>query len=198
MDRRCVLLISQWSALLWNILEDMKEPVCYIPSGICLGLAVTATAAVINRPVCSGRRRDIKKAAAFFLFAAYAAIVLQLAFFSREPGSRKGVDLQLFGTWGNEILPHEYLVENILMFIPFGLLIPFALPWAEKKKNCILWILAIIGAVAAVAGIAYAVYRFFTPDYLEDFEDDFDDDFDDDFFEDEEEEKTEDKEGADA
>ena len=49
----------------------------------------------------------------------------------------------------------------------------------EKKKNCILWVLAIIGAVAAVAGIAYAVYRFFTPDYLEDFEDDFDDDFDD-------------------
>ena len=138
MDRRCVLLISQWSALLWNILEDMKEPVCYIPSGICLGLGVTATAAVLNRPVCSGRQRDIKKAAAFFLIAAYAAIVLQLAFFSREPGSRKGVDLQLFGTWGNEILPHEYLVENILMFIPFGLLIPFAFPWAEKKKNCIL------------------------------------------------------------
>ena len=60
----------------------------------------------------------------------------------------------------------------------------------EKKKSCILWILAMIGAVAAVAGIAYAVYRFVTPDYLEDFEDDFDDDFDDDFFEDEEEEET--------
>ena len=56
----------------------------------------------------------------------------------------------------------------------------------EKKKNCILWALAIIGAIAAVAAIAYGVYRFFTPDYLEDFEDDFDDDFDDDFFEDEE------------
>lgn len=58
----------------------------------------------------------------------------------------------------------------------------------EKKKTCILWILAIIGAVAAVAAIAYAVYRFFTPDYLEDFEDDFEDEFDDDFFEDEESE----------
>ena len=56
----------------------------------------------------------------------------------------------------------------------------------DKKKNCILWVLAIIGAVAAVAAIAYAVYRFFTPDYLEDFEDDFEDEFDDDFFEDEE------------
>ena len=58
---------------------------------------------------------------------------------------------------------------------------------ADKRLNTILWVLAIIGAVAAVAGIAYAVYRFFTPDYLDDFEDDFDDDFDDDFFEDEKE-----------
>lgn len=62
----------------------------------------------------------------------------------------------------------------------------------DKKKNCILWILAIIGVVAAVAAIAYGVYRFFTPDYLEDFEEDFDDDFDDEFFEDEE--KTEETE----
>ena len=52
----------------------------------------------------------------------------------------------------------------------------------EKCKNVIVWVLAILGAVAAVAGIAYAVYRFFTPDYLEDFEDDFEDDFDDEFF----------------
>lgn len=56
----------------------------------------------------------------------------------------------------------------------------------EKDKNTVLWVLAIIGAVAAVAGIAFAVYRFFAPDYLEDFEEDFDDDFDD-YFEDEEE-----------
>ena len=56
----------------------------------------------------------------------------------------------------------------------------------EKEKNTVLWVLAIIGAVAEVAGIACAVYHFFAPDYLEDFEEDFDDDFDD-YFEDEEE-----------
>lgn len=55
----------------------------------------------------------------------------------------------------------------------------------EKKCNTVLWVFAVIGAIAAVAGIAYAVYRYFTPDYLEDFEDDFDEDFEDDFFEDE-------------
>jgi len=57
----------------------------------------------------------------------------------------------------------------------------------EKAKNTLLWVLAIVGAVAAIAGIAYAVYKFFAPDYLEDFEEDFEDDFDDDFFSDDDE-----------
>lgn len=61
----------------------------------------------------------------------------------------------------------------------------------EKKRNNLVWILAIIGAICAIAGIAYAVYRYMTPDYLEDFDDDFDDEIDenveveDDIFEDE-------------
>ena len=42
----------------------------------------------------------------------------------------------------------------------------------------------LVADLLAVAGIAYAVYRFFTPDYLEDFDEDFDDDFDD-YFSDE-------------
>lgn len=58
----------------------------------------------------------------------------------------------------------------------------------KKKSNILVWVLAIVGAVAAIAGIAYAVYRFLTPDYLEDFEEDFEDDFDDCF---EDEDKTE-------
>lgn len=58
----------------------------------------------------------------------------------------------------------------------------------DDRKNCIFWVLAIVGAVAVIAGIAYAVYRYMTPDYLDDFDDDFDDDFED---EDEEAEETE-------
>ncbi|MCI8667057.1 MAG: DUF4366 domain-containing protein [Dorea sp.] len=52
----------------------------------------------------------------------------------------------------------------------------------DKNSKTLLWVLAIMGAVAGIAAIAYAVYCFFTPDYLEDFEEDFEDDFDDDFF----------------
>ena len=36
----------------------------------------------------------------------------------------------------------------------------------DETEKKILWVLAIIGAVAAIAGIAYAVYRYLTPDYL--------------------------------
>ena len=61
----------------------------------------------------------------------------------------------------------------------------------EEKKctNTIKWVLIIVGAVTVIAGIAYAVYRYLTPDYLEDFEDDFDDDFEDDDDDDKEEKK---------
>ncbi len=52
----------------------------------------------------------------------------------------------------------------------------------DKIKKTILWILAVVGIVVAVAGIAYAVYRFFTPDYL----DEFDEDFENEYFDEEE------------
>ena len=63
----------------------------------------------------------------------------------------------------------------------------------DRKNNWIFWALAIVGAVVVIAGIAYSVYRYLTPDYLEDFDDDFDDDFEDD---DPEEEKDGAKEEA--
>ena len=52
----------------------------------------------------------------------------------------------------------------------------------EKNKNTIVIVLAILGAVAAVAAIAFAVYKYLTPDYLDDFDDMYDN-FDDDFIE---------------
>ena len=56
----------------------------------------------------------------------------------------------------------------------------------EDEAQCkkVLWGLAIVGAIVAIAAIAYGVYCFFAPDYLEDFEEEFEDDFDD-YFEDE-------------
>lgn len=46
----------------------------------------------------------------------------------------------------------------------------------NKKSNVLVWVIAIIGIMIAVCAIAYALYRFLTPDYLEDFEDEFEED----------------------
>ncbi|TCK92555.1 hypothetical protein EDC19_1699 [Natranaerovirga hydrolytica] len=55
---------------------------------------------------------------------------------------------------------------------------------AEKRNKIFMWIGISITAVAVIAGIAYAVYRYLNPTYLEDFDEDFDLDYDDDDFED--------------
>ena len=52
---------------------------------------------------------------------------------------------------------------------------------ARKPSNVILWILAVIGAIAAVACISYLVYRYMTPAFEDDYYDDDFDDFEDDF-----------------
>lgn len=63
----------------------------------------------------------------------------------------------------------------------------------KETENKLVWCLALIGGALIVALIAYAVYRFLTPDYYDDYDDDdFDDDFDDfDDFDDEDDEDVE-------
>ncbi len=50
-----------------------------------------------------------------------------------------------------------------------------------NSGKTLLWILAIVGAVTVIAGIAYAVYKYMTPSYIDDSDDDFFDDFEDDY-----------------
>ena len=63
----------------------------------------------------------------------------------------------------------------------------------KESENKLVWGLALVGGVVIVAIIAYAVYRFLTPDYYDDYDDD---DFDDDFDDFDEEDFEEEDEGA--
>ena len=57
---------------------------------------------------------------------------------------------------------------------------------SKKKKSSLFNICLIAGIIVIIAAVAVAIYKYLTPDYLDDF-DEFDDDFDDDFFEDDQE-----------
>lgn len=72
------------------------------------------------------------------LFIIYIEVLMQTAFFSRESGSRKGIDLTLFETWGNTAIAHAFVIENIIMFIPFGILSPMIFKRMKKSWFCVL------------------------------------------------------------
>lgn len=55
----------------------------------------------------------------------------------------------------------------------------------KEAKNAFLSIALIVGVLTIIVGICIAVYKYLTPDYIDDF-DDYDDDFDDSFFDEDE------------
>ena len=80
--------------------------------------------------------------------------LLKLAFFSREPGSRTTISTHLFDIWETTVQSHAFFIENILMFIPFGILIPVAFSKIHGVVRCT--------AVAFVCSILLEGMQFIT------------------------------------
>ena len=107
-----------------HLMEDMKQPVTYIPLGVVVGMAVVLVLFIIG--VIAGRRFSCRKLVHICLLCIYVVVMVMETFFSREPGSRGGIDLTLFSTWGDSWQAHAYVIENIIMFLPLGVLVPMA------------------------------------------------------------------------
>ncbi len=106
-----------------NILLDLRQPLGYLWPAVLITLAAVAGYYLVWRLALKKSGRVLP---AMVLFLIYIEVLLEMALFSREPGSRDGIDLQLFGTWGMTAVAHAYFIENIIMFVPFGLLVPRA------------------------------------------------------------------------
>ena len=114
--------------MLKYIIKDLKETLAYLPYGIMAGAAMGLILNSMNA------RRERKGKDAFpmmgiMVFSLYLMIILVITFFSREDGSWTGMDLELFSTWGRNARNHAFVVENVLLFIPYGFICPWAFPW---------------------------------------------------------------------
>ena len=49
-------------------------------------------------------------------------MLLFITFLSREPGSRDGIDWMPFSTLGSGPRGDAFVLENVLLFVPFGVL----------------------------------------------------------------------------
>lgn len=116
-----MIFLSQqiWKYILADILAEVK----YLPIALTAGLfAGCFIAAFINNK---------KKALLRTLSIIYLSMVFIITIFEREPGSRTGISLTLFETLGSP-RANAYVIENILLFIPFGFFIPTL--WKCKRR----------------------------------------------------------------
>ena len=116
---------------IWNnIILDFRQPISYLVPAII----ITIAGVLIYKIYKKEKARVLPSCV---LLIIYIEILMQTAFFSREPGSRKQRDLNLFGTWGKTAIAHAYFVENIIMFIPFGILAPMVFKRMRKMSFCV-------------------------------------------------------------
>lgn len=124
------------SELLEIITEDFRPPVACLVPAMLISAAVIVSYVAVYR-LWNKKPYPGKRAAAWIFLFSYALVLVQTAFYSREPGSRKGISLTLFETWGNSIQAHAYFVENIIMFFPFGILMPVVFKRMRRVQDCV-------------------------------------------------------------
>ena len=116
--------------MIWKyIIRDLNGAIQYLPYGVMAG----AVMGLILNAMNARRERKGKEAfpmAGLMVFSLYLMIILVITFFSREAGSRnRAMDLELFSTWGINTRNNAFVVENVLLFIPYGFACPWAFPW---------------------------------------------------------------------
>ena len=117
---------------IWNnIILDFRQPISYLLPAIIITMVGVCIYKIY-------KKEKVRILPSCILFIIYIEILMQTAFFSREPGSRKQIDLDLFGTWGQTAIAHAYFIENIIMFIPFGFLAPMVFKLMRNVGFCVL------------------------------------------------------------
>jgi len=140
------------------MMADIAEVLSYLPTAILVGAAYALVAGIVfrfmrKRAASSGDtpgkvpfgENSVFKLTISTLLVIYVVVVLMTVFFSRELGSRDGIDMRILGTWGTTMQDHAWVLENVLLFIPFGLLLSFWFPTGKKG------IVVLIGMVCSIA-----------------------------------------------
>lgn len=112
------------------LIQDLTGTLCYAPYGIVIGLCLLIVVQGIN----NSRKRKGKapwRLLAPVCFFTYLALMVIITFLSREEGSAAGMDLQIGSGLNINARNDAYLVENVLLFMPYG----FCYAWYRCKKG---------------------------------------------------------------
>lgn len=119
------------------ICKDLTNALRYLPFGIGAGVLCFSVLVIWNG-VRGRRQKERISVVPRTLFFTYLAVIMAITFFSRESGSRQGLDLEFLSTWGINDRNNAYVIENILLFIPYGVLCPVAFRRLRKFWSSLL------------------------------------------------------------
>ncbi len=105
------------------IFQDIFKEMQYLPLAFLLGILL-----YLITILCI---RRYKKTICSTLFTSYLIMLFIITIFEREPGSRTGISFKFFDTLGGP-RANAYVIENVLLFIPFGIFIP--LKWKQLRN----------------------------------------------------------------
>lgn len=112
------------------VIKDLSTVSRYLPCGLAAGVVAVLVLNVVNR-VRIRRGKESFSVLPGSVLCVYFVIMLFITFLSRESGSRNGVDLELFSTWGINQRNNAFVIENILLFVPYGFICAWALQGAR-------------------------------------------------------------------
>lgn len=124
---------------MWKyIINDLLVSFRYLPVGIMAGALFAAGIGAVNEKR-KKRGRKVVPVISSSCLCIYIIVLLMITFFSRESDSgARYMDLHLGSTWGINKRNNAFVVENVLLFIPYGILMPWAFQSARGILKSIL------------------------------------------------------------
>ena len=112
------------------LIQDLLATLKYAPYGIVIGAVLLLVVHGINYWRRKQGKPQWRLLASVSLFTYFALMVI-ITFLSRDEGSAAGMDLQIGSGLNINARNDAYLVENVLLFIPYG----FCFAWYLKQKG---------------------------------------------------------------
>lgn len=123
--------------MLEYIYRDMSLALRFLPAGLAIGVPAACAAVWLVNRRRRKRQMDPLPWPPPIIFGIYLAVLGVITFFSRESGSGSGViDLKLFSTWGINNRNNAFVIENVLLFIPYGFLCSWNFGLSDRFLKC--------------------------------------------------------------
>lgn len=124
------------NSVIESVITLLKDALHYIPAGCvwAAGIVLIVFAACMIYKFCFHREVRLIflwKLLLLFLFIVYTYCILQLTILSRPIANYGGIDWRILARWHENTAQKAFLISNIIMFVPFGILLPMLCRWAR-------------------------------------------------------------------